>query len=830
MFITRGRIRTILIYVILIGVFLTTVSGIIGIAIPNDRTAAIFAFFMLLLALITVPPIEEVVEEVLVPRPTGVDAVRERLQTYWVEQFLYSEIRDVAELSDKTHLREYVMRVNSHPPKNLELQQSPPHFPLTIPLHISKAGRYDYPRETSKDIKEIYEHLIHAMQLPTNSTNRATVWRDCMVIGGERGSGRTTKLLELATYLLNERATTRVPIYLNLFSWQSDSRSFEKWLVDELIRRYELPSWEARRLVRTNYLVLLLDDFEDVHYKHRRQLLEAISRFLRYRQAGLFPEDNSKHPRETGTLRDGVIICTEFISEKRRDELAKHPCNWQCDNSYSSKKYDDGTGHNKVSAYRVYSDWRRDWYLDMHNRELIEKLKAACVVHLKPISRQQLEDYISQLNENVKNMTHFAWTNRPFLERLRTPYFLNIAGETYKDFQAFSSKSTAGWHRLPNSRLPLPSDVNEWEVRIERDYAKHIIWRLSSEPGSFSRDPFSDIAADIRPEVHREEVIEWLARTMKRQNNVVVRRRDALFYLEDRLFRKLRPQPGAPSTPENTGTPLPDAYKHQFEGFVATITSLLFLSVYLVFAFFLPREALSLPIGLTCGVLILLYGRNFGWHSCEPPHFTLSYDSYVGLNWRSALIAGAFMSVVVSLLFFNISCALYLPRDGVCLGYESTVYGIFSFMLFVILGGLEIGRRNEVLTQPNELIRHVAIVFLFSLVAWVLFFFLFILWPRTLVQNTEDIRSLALDGFGYALYFGVFLSIISSLTLVHSLLRYGLMLWFLGLKINYRVRFTQYLEQFVSIGLMRKIDHGYVFRSRRLLEYFAEDDFNRDEH
>ncbi|MEL6150353.1 MAG: hypothetical protein AAFR56_12080, partial [Chloroflexota bacterium] len=274
----------------------------------------------------------------------------------------------------------------------------------------------------------------------------------------------------------------------------------------------------------------------------------------------------------------------------------------------------------------------------------------------------------------------------------------------------------------------------------------------------------------------------------------------------------------------------PEDYSMQFKGTVAAITALLFLAVYLVFVFFMPRDALQLWVEVTCGVLIVIYGRNFGWHSCTSPHFTLSYDSYVGLNWKSALVSGVFMSVIVALLFYDVSCALYLPRDNVCLSYESTVYGVYAFMLFIILGGLEIGRRNEVFTRPNELVQHIATVFLFAMVGWVLFFLLFILWPRTLVQTPEDIRALARDGFLFALYSGVFLSIISSLTLVHSLLRYAIMLWFLGNKMNYRVRFTQYLEQFVSINLMRRVDRYYVFRSRRLLEYFAEDDFDRARH
>ncbi|MEL6271535.1 MAG: hypothetical protein AAFR22_17130, partial [Chloroflexota bacterium] len=618
-----------------------------------------------------------------------------------------------------------------------------------------------------------------------------------------------------------------------------DSRSFEAWLIDELTRQYELPAWEARQLVRTNYLILLLDDFEDVDYKHRRHLITAMVKFLQYRKAGRYPRrHDTEKPALQGILRDAVIVCTEQVTELRQKQLKQHPPQWRTSTrNYAARPL------RKDPNYRVYSQWKRDYYLNMHNQELVEQLEAACLVRIQKFDLLEVERYI----DHLPDLNRYHPMIHSMLPAMCTPFYLHAALATYKQPQPPEQDGLDNWHHQikantqnfpgTNTLLPWQQSDEWWEDHIEEDYATGLIWRLPDSPGPFERDPFADTGKDERVELQRSSVIEWLARTMKRQNQTLIRRRDALFYLEDRMFRLPRPLPGKkpqlldePSRKKKDRSPLPEDYSMQFKGTVAAITALLFLAVYLVFVFFMPRDALQLWVEVTCGVLIVIYGRNFGWHSCTSPHFTLSYDSYVGLNWKSALVSGVFMSVIVALLFYDVSCALYLPRDNVCLSYESTVYGVYAFMLFIILGGLEIGRRNEVFTRPNELVQHIATVFLFAMVGWVLFFLLFILWPRTLVQTPEDIRALARDGFLFALYSGVFLSIISSLTLVHSLLRYAIMLWFLGNKMNYRVRFTQYLEQFVSINLMRRVDRYYVFRSRRLLEYFAEDDFDRARH
>ncbi|MEL7235733.1 MAG: hypothetical protein AAGK74_14615, partial [Chloroflexota bacterium] len=140
MLITKGRIRTLIIYGVLIGLFLTVVSGIISIRIPTERTAAVFAFFALLLAMITLPPIEEAVEQTLSRHSRGVDAVREQLKHHRVEQFLQAEIRDMPQPT--SNAPDVIYRY-------LNKDKDPTDFPLKIPLHVYTHRHYKYNKPRS---------------------------------------------------------------------------------------------------------------------------------------------------------------------------------------------------------------------------------------------------------------------------------------------------------------------------------------------------------------------------------------------------------------------------------------------------------------------------------------------------------------------------------------------------------------------------------------------------------------------------------------------------------------------------------------------------------
>ena len=73
-----------------------------------------------------------------------------------------------------------------------------------------------------------------------------------LLILGAPGAGKTTLLLELARDLL-ERAESNqqhpMPVVFNLSSWAIKRQRLTNWLVEELNKRYQVPSKLAQTLV-----------------------------------------------------------------------------------------------------------------------------------------------------------------------------------------------------------------------------------------------------------------------------------------------------------------------------------------------------------------------------------------------------------------------------------------------------------------------------------------------------------------------------------------------------------------------------------------------------
>ena len=110
-----------------------------------------------------------------------------------------------------------------------------------------------------------------------------------LLILGEPGSGKTTRLLELLEALLMRAETDPMhptPVVFNLSSWAEKRPPLEEWLVDELRTKYSIPKKVAQGWVKGDELLLLLDGLDEVRPKYREECVKTINTF---RQEHLVP-------------------------------------------------------------------------------------------------------------------------------------------------------------------------------------------------------------------------------------------------------------------------------------------------------------------------------------------------------------------------------------------------------------------------------------------------------------------------------------------------------------------------------------------------------------
>jgi hypothetical protein len=111
-----------------------------------------------------------------------------------------------------------------------------------------------------------------------------------LLILGEPGSGKTTMLLELARIALEEAdqdTTEPIPVIFNLSSWADRKQPLEKWLIDELNKKYNIPRRVAQPWVEEDNLMLLLDGLDEIQVSARDDCVKALNDFRQ--KHGLVP-------------------------------------------------------------------------------------------------------------------------------------------------------------------------------------------------------------------------------------------------------------------------------------------------------------------------------------------------------------------------------------------------------------------------------------------------------------------------------------------------------------------------------------------------------------
>ena len=111
-----------------------------------------------------------------------------------------------------------------------------------------------------------------------------------LLILGDPGTGKSTKLIELAKALLKSAAaapTEPIPVILNLSSWTRNQTGLGEWIQSELVRLYGVSRPRAKQWVESEEIVPLLDGLDEVGAEQQAACVEAINTCRR--QRGLQP-------------------------------------------------------------------------------------------------------------------------------------------------------------------------------------------------------------------------------------------------------------------------------------------------------------------------------------------------------------------------------------------------------------------------------------------------------------------------------------------------------------------------------------------------------------
>ncbi len=152
-------------------------------------------------------------------------------------------------------------------------------------LKLGLQERLDLTQKTFNDPCGLLS--TNGQSLPNNTLiteifDQMEVARTILIVG-EPGSGKTITLLKLAEDLISraeQDLSQPIPVVLNLSSWSSKKITIERWLIQELSEKYQVPSNLGEKLIKTESLILLLDGLDEVQLGKRDGCVQALNQFI----------------------------------------------------------------------------------------------------------------------------------------------------------------------------------------------------------------------------------------------------------------------------------------------------------------------------------------------------------------------------------------------------------------------------------------------------------------------------------------------------------------------------------------------------------------------
>ncbi|MEM9953278.1 MAG: hypothetical protein AAF846_16855 [Chloroflexota bacterium] len=392
-------------------IFLSTVfiAAILHFVTQAEVFNSVYTVLAAILSILVVPPFARYLQDAFNFREDVEDIIRQQLKTVWIEGYLRTEERAIISSSVIDPVLAEELRCDmpvhykgyNHITLNLPFDEKKKLFqflPNTKKNDESNSDNENHYTIATNDNESLITIFNQFTQLVREDDN---VTGEFIVILGNRGTRKTLQLLKLAEYLVDR--DKRVPIYLNLFSWAAGSKRFDLWLIEEIASQYDVLSEQAKQLIESKYLILLLDGFEEVPHDRRFHLVQSLTEFLQVRiQRSEQNRNRSTQSNRNGNgngngngnspidLRDAVVLGSLFPVQWMKGNEEKNHLNHRANSNYYLKE----------SPYENFLD------LHHHIQALVQQLeqiennievshKAPVVVlKVKKAKKQDVLDYM----------------------------------------------------------------------------------------------------------------------------------------------------------------------------------------------------------------------------------------------------------------------------------------------------------------------------------------------------------------------------------------------------------------------------------------------------
>ncbi|MGF1482226.1 MAG: NACHT domain-containing protein [Cyanophyceae cyanobacterium] len=147
-----------------------------------------------------------------------------------------------------------------------------------------------------------------------------------LLILGEPGSGKTIALLQLAKKAIaqTEKDLTKpIPVVFNLSSWEYKQQPIEKWLIEELKDKYQVPKTLSEPWIEQEQLILFLDGLDEVQAGKRNACVRALNQFITTHNITEMVICSRVEDYEalTARLQLSSAICIKPLSKKQVDRF-----------------------------------------------------------------------------------------------------------------------------------------------------------------------------------------------------------------------------------------------------------------------------------------------------------------------------------------------------------------------------------------------------------------------------------------------------------------------------------------------------------------------------